>query len=69
MSWDFSVQAKQIVSDHHKSAKQYKKSFDLVLAGKFRCGTYQKHNYAQDSQMLGTNQAFNLPRIAPYFSA
>jgi len=28
-------QAKQIISDHHKAAKQYKKSFDLVLNGKF----------------------------------
>ncbi|XP_023333559.1 SET and MYND domain-containing protein 4 [Eurytemora carolleeae] len=28
-------QAKQVVSDHHKSAKAYKRSFDLVLTGKF----------------------------------
>jgi len=28
-------QAKQIVSEHHKASKQYKKAFDLVLSGKF----------------------------------
>jgi len=28
-------QAKQVVSDHHKSAKQYKRAFDQVLTGKF----------------------------------
>jgi len=27
-------QAKQIVSEHHKAAKQYKKAFDFVLTGK-----------------------------------
>ena len=29
-------QAKQIVSEHHKAAKQYKKAFDFVLNGKLR---------------------------------
>ena len=29
-------QAKQIVSEHHKAAKQYKKAFDFVLTGKLR---------------------------------
>ena len=28
-------QAKQVVAEHHKSSKLYKKSFDNVLSGKF----------------------------------
>eukprot|EP00092_Neocalanus_flemingeri_P020363 GFUD01022061.1.p1 GENE.GFUD01022061.1~~GFUD01022061.1.p1 ORF type:complete len:706 (-),score=132.76 GFUD01022061.1:307-2382(-) len=28
-------QAKQIISEHHKATKQYKKAFDYVLSGKF----------------------------------
>ena len=33
-----SHQAKQIVSEHHKAAKQYKKAFDFVLTSKLRYG-------------------------------
>ena len=29
-------QAKLIIAEYNKSSKQYKKAFDLVLAGKFR---------------------------------
>lgn len=29
-------QAKAIIAEYNKSSKQYKKAFDLVLAGKFR---------------------------------